>query len=66
MIEDPRLTDLELRYMRLERSMDDLSDVVVQQGKLIDRLEHEVVRLKGQLAEGSEKGHTQDERPPHY
>jgi len=34
---EKRLTDLELRYMKLERHLDELSAVVADQQKLVER-----------------------------
>lgn len=55
---EKRLTDLELRYMKLERHVDELSAVVAEQQKVIDRL---VAHVREQLP-----APTQDEKPPHY
>ncbi len=57
-----RLTDLELRYMKLERHVDELSSVVAEQQKLIDRLIAHV-RENPVTAQSAP---TEDEKPPHY
>jgi uncharacterized coiled-coil protein SlyX len=60
-----RLTELELKYMRLERTVEQLSDVIAEQQKTIDTLVKELsaatarLRDMGQDAAGAEK-------PPHY
>jgi SlyX protein len=59
-----RVTDLELRFMKLERFADDLSGVVAEQQKTIDLLMAQVRRLteRSAGADDDPKG----ERPPHY
>lgn len=60
-----RLTELELKYMRLERTVEELSGVVADQQKTIDALVKELntatarLRDMGQDAQAAEK-------PPHY
>ncbi len=61
---DERLTDLELRFMKLERFAHELSLVVAAQQKVIDALTLETKRLReGLTDEGSS---VPNERPPHY
>jgi SlyX protein len=62
---DARIVDLELRFMKLERFAHELSDVVAEQGKKIDRLTLETKRLRDRLSE-EEGEQTSDEKPPHY
>ncbi|WP_121633373.1 SlyX family protein [Tropicibacter alexandrii] len=61
---------IEERLAHLERTVDDLSDVVAQQAKEIDRLTHRVAMLlereAAREAEGSGGVILGDERPPHY
>lgn len=62
---DARVVDLELRFMKLERLAEELSDVVHQQRREIDALTAEVRRLRDRLSdEGAEV--PDGERPPHY
>jgi len=60
-----RLTELELKIMRLERTVEELSGVVAEQQKTIDALVAELrtttTRLRD-LAEPTEPA----EKPPHY
>jgi len=58
-----RLVDLEHRYMRNEKMLDDLSDVVAAQQKTIDRLDAELTTLRERFA-GVANG--PNEPPPHY
>jgi uncharacterized coiled-coil protein SlyX len=60
----PRVVDLELRFMKLERFAEDLSGVVAEQQKTIDALVTQVRQLAARSAEGEEN--PKAERPPHY
>jgi SlyX protein len=61
---EQRIVDLELRFMREEKLLAELNDVVVQQQRAIDRLTAEVKALREQLLAGTDA--PKDERPPHY
>jgi len=64
---DSRVVDLELRFMKLERFAQELSDVVAEQRRQIDALTLETKRLRERLSEeGGEEGAPSNERPPHY
>ena len=59
-----RLTELELKYMRLERTVEELSAVVAEQQKTIDAL---VKELGAATARLRDMGHEAPaEKPPHY
>ena len=60
---DPRLTDLEIRYMHLERQVSELSEVVYEQQRLIERLRKEMLELRGRLPD---EAAAPAEKPPHY
>lgn len=66
---EERIVELELRYMELKRTVEDLSSVVASQEKVIDRLTVQLTaataRLRdlGARADGPMEG---DEKPPHY
>jgi uncharacterized coiled-coil protein SlyX len=68
---DRRITDLELRYMGLERLTHELSDVVAAQAQLIDTIRAELaaqaqrLTLRGEGDDGN-RNTLLDERPPHY
>jgi len=62
---DDRLTELELRYMVQQDLLQKLSDVILQQGRDIDRLRREVDMLRGRMNEGPAPMPA-DETPPHY
>ncbi len=62
---EPRVVDLELRFMKLEREVAELSMVVAEQARTIEALTLEAKRgrerdeMAGEPAIG-------DEKPPHY
>lgn len=62
---EPRVVDLELRFMRLERELGELSRVVADQQRTIEALVLEVRRRHERDAIASEPA-VVDERPPHY
>lgn len=59
---DVQLRDLQERYAYLERQVDELNQVVADQGRLIERM---IVEIRA-LAERGEPGEAHAERPPHY
>ena len=60
-----RLTELELKYMRLERTVEQLSDIIAEQQKTIDTLMKELSATTARLRDlGQEPGLA--EKPPHY
>lgn len=61
---DKRLTDLELRYMKLEHTVEELSSVVATQQKTIERLVKELSAQGSRLNDLADP--TRDEKPPHY
>jgi uncharacterized coiled-coil protein SlyX len=56
-----RLTELELKYMRLERTVESLSGVVAEQQKTIDALLREIETLAA-----GHRGDPHADKPPHY
>ncbi len=64
-----RLTELELKYMRLERHVEELSSVVADQQKTIDALVKELQMATARLrALNDDYGEATQpaEKPPHY
>jgi uncharacterized coiled-coil protein SlyX len=61
---EARLVDLELRFMKLERYAQELSDVVAEQHRRIEALSAETKRLRSQAAQ--EEPAVPNDRPPHY
>lgn len=61
--------DLEIKAAFLERTLDALNEVVVEQGNMIDRLERRLDTLEQRLKamrDGEDEVGPHDERPPHY
>ncbi|NPD27435.1 SlyX family protein [Corallococcus exiguus] len=66
-MEDKRLVELEIRYTQQQELLQELSDVLYQQGRVIDALRMELDQLKRKLdAEPGLVDARQQERPPHY
>ena len=63
---DARLTDLELRYMQLERFVEELSEVVAAQRDELDLLRAEAKRLRERLTAELDAEPLPHEKPPHY
>jgi SlyX protein len=61
---EQRLVDLELRFMKLERYAQELSDVVAEQQRRIEALTIETKRLRERAAQ--EEPAAGNDRPPHY
>jgi SlyX protein len=66
---EERITELELRFMQQEHTLQELSDTVYRQEQTIVRLERELTVLTQQMRTvvSSNAGEADaDERPPHY
>jgi len=66
---EERITELELRFMQQEITIQELSDTVYRQEQAIVRLERDLGILAQQLrtVAASSSGEVDvDERPPHY
>jgi SlyX protein len=64
-----RLTDLESRVAHHERMAEEMSQVIFQQGQMIDRMTAQLRRLRDQLADaefGGGRSPQDDRPPPHY
>ncbi len=61
---EERLVTLEVRYTHLERQVEEMSQVLFEQQKLVDRLVKELTLLRKTL--GGVKVGAGDEPPPHY
>ncbi|PWC33267.1 SlyX family protein [Azospirillum sp. TSO35-2] len=63
-----RLADLESRLAHHERMAEDMSEVIIAQGKTIDRLTLQIQRLRDRLetAEYAILSPEDDRPPPHY
>lgn len=60
-----RLTELELKYMRLERTVEELSGVIADQQKTIDALVKELGAATARLRDMGQEAPSAD-KPPHY
>ena len=65
---ETRLTDLEMKLMDQEQTVQDLSDMVNLQWQEIERLKAKLVSAQERLVtlEESLPGQNQPEKPPHY
>lgn len=65
---DQRLANLESRIAHHELMAEEMSEMIVRQGKVIDRLTAQIRRLRDQLeaAEYSAGAPADDRPPPHY
>ncbi len=62
-----RLQRLESTVAHLERQLDELNDVVVEQGKLLDRLKKELQRQSSTVRSIElDRIKANNPRPPHY
>ncbi len=61
-----RLTELELKYMRLERTVEELSSVVAEQQKTINALVRELQTTVARVRSLGDSGGPDDAKPPHY
>ena len=59
-----RLVELEVRYTHLERQLDELSQVVFEQQKLLDRMAKDLSALRSRIMTPDDDA--PDEPPPHY
>jgi uncharacterized coiled-coil protein SlyX len=60
-----RIVELELRYMRMDKMMQDLSDVLVAQQSTIERMTAELEQLRERIPDDPTQT-IRDEPPPHY
>lgn len=64
---EDRLTELEIRFMHQQETLQELSDVLYAQQRLIDALKAELEVVKKKLeGEPGIVDARQQERPPHY
>ncbi|MBP5215422.1 MAG: SlyX family protein [Alphaproteobacteria bacterium] len=63
---DTRLMNIEMALDNQQKSLDDLSEMVVRQGKLIDMLLKQNEALKNMLDQDVVKPLSEETAPPHY
>jgi uncharacterized coiled-coil protein SlyX len=62
-----RVTELEVLFTHLQRTVQDLDKAILDQQKQIDAFRNELSRIMGTLDQLAEMTvETRDERPPHY
>jgi len=64
-----RLTDLEIRFMHQERTVQELNDIVCRQDLAIERLERDLRQLQEQMKQilpSLTCTPDEEEAPPHY
>ena len=70
-MDQDKLVDLEIKIGFVERTVEELSGVVIEQGNTIERLERRIQVLDERLSSKQDGGPQDtpdplDERPPHY
>lgn len=66
-MDEKRIAELEIRYMQQQETLQELSDVLYQQQRVIEALRVELDMMKKKLeAEPGLVDARQHERPPHY
>lgn len=64
-----RLTDLEIRFMHQERTIQELNEIVCRQELIIERLERDLRQMQEQLKQilpSLNRSAEEEEPPPHY
>ncbi len=63
---EQRLIDIEINLANQEKTLDELNSVVIEQGKIIDRLSAQNKILLEALKEDTVKPLSEETPPPHY
>ena len=61
-----RLIDIEIAIANLQKNVDELNEVVIKQGNLIDRLLKENKLLVAMIKDNTVKPLSEETPPPHY
>ena len=61
-----RFIDIEIAITNLQKTVDELNDVVISQGKLIDKLLKENRLLAAMIKDNNVKPLSEETPPPHY
>jgi uncharacterized coiled-coil protein SlyX len=61
-----RLTDIEMALDNQQRAIDDLSEMLIKQGKIIEHLQKQNEWLKNNLNQDVVKPLDEETPPPHY
>lgn len=63
---EDRITELELRHTDMERLLEQLNQVIIEQGTTLDKLRSELARLDAAMRIGNESESGDEPPPPHY
>ena len=64
---EEKLVELEVRFSFQEQALESLSDELIHQNQLIDRMQRKISQLEKKLDEsGADQPEIVDQRPPHY
>lgn len=63
---EERLIEIEMALANQEKMLDDLNDVVISQGKIIDNLVKQTKLIKDSLPQDLVKPLEEETPPPHY
>lgn len=63
---EERLTEIEIALANHEKIIDDLNDVIIKQGKIIDGLVKQTALIKNSLPQDLVKPLDEETPPPHY
>lgn len=66
---EERITELEVRYMQQEKTLQELSEAVYRQEMVIERMQREMAVLQEQVKSGAtsiNRTLDEEEPPPHY
>ena len=64
-----QITDLEIRFMHQERTIQELNDIVCRQEVALERLEQEMRQIREQMQQSlpsMNRTEEEEEPPPHY
>lgn len=61
-----RLIDMEIAITHMQKAVDELSDMVIKQGKIIEHLERQNLLLQNALETDIVKPLSEETPPPHY
>ena len=64
--DDERLIIIETKLAYHEKTISDLSEVLVEQARTIDALKAELLKLDAYMRAGADQGDMPHEKPPHY
>ena len=66
---EERITELEMRFMHQEQTINELNEIVCRQELALERLEREMAAMREQLktaASSINRSPEEEEPPPHY